>query len=110
VHVAETQNGTGEQAGHEVCDAERNLPASHAVHCELAAVVQVSAEVHPLTAVHAVQTSGCPGPPVCRKYPGWHWVHRESWFVVHVSFVAQCATSEQNAHVSAPAGRADVSR
>ena len=34
----------------------RYLPAAHAVHCESAAVVQVSDDVQPATAVHAPQT------------------------------------------------------
>ena len=34
----------------------RYLPAVHAVHCESEAVVHVSDEVHPATAVHALHT------------------------------------------------------
>ena len=56
----------------------RYLLAPQVVHCESAALVQVSAEVQPATAVQATQA------PLDRKNPLLHWVQTASLPLVQV--------------------------
>lgn len=65
------------------------------MHCELAALVQVSAESQPLTVVHAVHTVGT---PVLRHVPAAHCVQIELPAVLQLVEPVQLVTAVHVLH------------